>query len=102
MSAAEASDVAATLVIDIDTQTDAPDDQASDPSSQGTNKPKRVVKSEMYSKWQLDPAGMRDKTHSGAQCIPCKAYAGKKGLSLNAGGSCLADLPTVLAHVKNR
>jgi hypothetical protein len=86
-------------VIDIDAQPDAPDDQATDQSSQGVKKTRRV-KSEMYSKWQFEPAGMRDSSHSGAQCIPCKVQAEKKGLPLDPKGTCLADLPSVLAHVK--
>lgn len=56
----------------------------------------------MYATWHFEKAPeMRDKSHNGAQCLPCKQNAITKGIPLNPKGSCLADTVTILAHVKS-
>ena len=77
-----------------------PDDheEISDQTSQGSKKPKL---SNIYELWRFEQAGKRDATHHGAQCIPCKQHAEKKGLPLDPTGTCLADIRAMLAHVKN-
>ncbi|DBA79982.1 TPA: hypothetical protein ACH3X1_008185 [Trebouxia sp. C0004] len=42
----------------------------------------------------------RDKTHNGAQCLPCKHEAELKGIEVKDEGTCLADLQSILTHVK--
>ena len=54
----------------------------------------------MYAQWRFEPAGMRDKTHKGAHCLPCKRQAESRGLTVNPTGTCLAQMPSVLTHVK--
>ncbi len=46
-------------------------------------------------------AARRDATHKGAQCIACKHHAEAKGIELKPGGSCLAEIQAILAHVRN-
>lgn len=50
-------------------------------------------KSRMYAAWNFEVAPVkRDKTHNGAQCLPCKHEAELKGIEVNDEGTCLADL----------
>lgn len=58
-------------------------------------------KSHMCEAWNFEVAPVkRDKTHNGAQCLPCKHEAELKGIEVKDEGTCLADLPSILAHVK--
>lgn len=43
---------------------------------------------------------MRDKTHKGAHCLPCKRQAEAKGTAINPAGTCLAQIDGILTHVK--
>ena len=82
--------------IDIDALLDdVADSQASDQGG------KAATKSSMYATWHFEVAGKRDKTHNGAQCIPCKEYMQQRHVAVPSIGSCLADLPSILTHVKN-
>lgn len=93
---------AAADVIDFELETDAADEQASDPESQSVKKKARVPKSAMYENWNFEVSpSMRDKFHCGAQCLPCKAFATRKTLPVNPKGSCLAEITAILTHVKN-
>ena len=94
MSAAEVIDLDAGVVHD---ETE-PDVHA---SSQAADDASKQQRSSMYKDWGFEPAGKRDRTHSGAQCLPCKGHAQRKGNSTDPSGSCLADLPSILTHVKN-
>ena len=86
MSAAEA--------VDLETS-DGNDDQATDPKPHTSRKVSSV-----YPDWDFEPAGMRDKTHKGAQCLPCAHYLKTKGVALDPRGTCLASLTDILTHVK--
>ncbi|DBA85722.1 TPA: hypothetical protein ACH3X1_005290 [Trebouxia sp. C0004] len=58
-------------------------------------------KSRMYAAWNFEVAPVkRDKTHNGAQCLPCKHEAELKGIEVKDEGTCLADLQSILTHVK--
>ena len=37
----------------------------------------------------------------GAQCLPCKVALEEMGAQLQPGGTCLADMPSILTHVKS-
>ena len=80
-------------VIDLDEQHSA-HDANSDQASHGRKY------SDIYETWRFEPAKKRDSTHLGAQCIPCKQKSEKEGLAVDPGGSCLADIRAMLAHVK--
>lgn len=86
-------------VVEIDVEADAVTSLADDQSSD--RKSKRRKLSPMYELWHFEPAAMRDDTHRGAQCLPCKHYAVSKGETVSPEGSCLADLPSILVHVKS-
>ena len=61
----------------------------------------------MYKDWGFEPAGKRDRTHSGFTVLAMQRSSAKKrqqlSYSTNPSGSCLADLdlPSILTHVKN-
>ncbi|DBA87983.1 TPA: hypothetical protein ACH3X1_004966 [Trebouxia sp. C0004] len=58
-------------------------------------------KSRTYAAWNFEvPPVKRDKTHNGAQCLPCKHEAELKGIEVKDEGTCLADLQSILTHVK--
>ena len=97
MSAAEVIDLDAG-VANVET---GPDVHASSQAADDASKQQRSGLSSMYKDWGFEPAGKRDRTHSGAQCLPCKGQAQRKGNSTSPSGSCLADLPSILTHVKN-
>ena len=86
--------MAESAVINIDADSDT-QDGSRDHSAQSSRKV-----SSMYATWHFENAGKRDKTHSGAQCLPCKCWAALKGTAVASGGTCLAELPAILTHVK--
>lgn len=86
----------------VDLVVDASDDAADVDTDQGSQGNKKGnIKSPMYEMWNFEQAGKRDKSHLGAQCIYCKHVLEQEGRQLEPGGTCLAGLPTILAHVKN-
>lgn len=57
--------------------------------------------SSLYSLWRCEPAEFRDATHRGAHCLLCKAHQEERGQPVDPKGHCLADQPSILAHIKN-
>ena len=57
--------------------------------------------SSLYSLWRCEPAEFRDATHRGAHCLLCKAHQEERGQPVDPKRHCLADQPSILAHIKN-
>ena len=57
--------------------------------------------SSLYSLWRCEPAEFRDATHRGAHCLLCKAHQEERGQPVDPKGHCLADQPSILAHIND-
>lgn len=92
--------MADTEPIDVDADTVVEPEAEPDVTSDQQQKGKRKL-SPMYDTWGFYQAGDRTASHKGAQCIACANYAKQKGIPLNLGGVCNAEIQAILAHVKN-
>ena len=83
-------------VVDLEAEEDVASEPADEASSDHKGKRRKV--SSVYESWQFELAEMRDKSHRGAQCLPCKHLAESKGLKVDPKGTCLAELSAILVR----